>query len=188
VGKWVKEEKETAPYEYARLDIFQSYSLGDPYERDSKGKGRYFSNIQAELWWNFSPYVSAKWDAGFSPYHGNFEAFNFLITAKDKRNDAVEVQYRYTENSVKEINLAARVRTIPPLHLFGSMRYNLVDHWKVENVYGLEYKAQCWSLGLAVEDRGRSPDGTQEKELKVQVYLQLLNLGFLGRKPYPLGF
>jgi LPS-assembly protein len=189
LGKQVKQEKETAPYEYARLDIFQSYSLGDPYERDSKGKGRYFSNIQAELWWNFSPFLSAQWDAGFSPYRGNFEVFNFLITGKDRRNDAIQVQYRYTKDSVKEINLAARVRTIDPLHLFGSMRYNLVDHWKVENVYGLEYKAQCWTLGLEVEDRGNSPDGTQQKELKVKVYLQLLNLGSLGRSlPYALGF
>jgi LPS-assembly protein len=188
VGKWAKEEKETAPYEYARLDIFQSYSLGDPYERDSKGRGRYFSNIQAELWWNFSPFLSARWDVGFSPYRKKSEEFNFLITGKDRRNDAIQVAYRYTRNRVEEISLAARVKTLPPLHLFGSMRYNLVDHWKVENVYGLEYKAQCWTLGLAVEDRGRSPDGTQEKELKVQVYLQLLNLGFLGRKPYPLGF
>ena len=189
VGKWAKDEKETAPYEYARLDIFQSYSLGDPYERDSKGKGRYFSNIQAELWWNFSSFLSARGDVGFSPYRKKFEEFNLLITGKDRRNDAVQVEYRYTDNRVEEINLTARVRTIPPLHLFGSMRYNLVDHWKVENTYGLEYKAQCWTLALALEDRGRSPDGTQEKELKVQVYLQLLNLGSLGRNlPYALGF
>ena len=188
-GKWAKEGKETAPYEYARLDIYQSYSLGDPYERDAKGKGRYFSSVQAELWWNFSPFLSAQWDAGFSPYDRNFQAFNFLITARDKRNDAIQVQYRYTRDSVKEINLAARVRTIPPLQLYGSMRYNLVDRWRVENVYGLEYKAPCWTLGLAVEDRGRSPDGSQEKERKVQVYIQLLNLGSLGRKPpYALGF
>jgi LPS-assembly protein len=189
VGKWVKEEKETPPYEYARLDIFQSYSLGDPYERDSSGKGRYFSNIQAELWWNFSPFLSAQADAEISPYRGSFEAFNFLITAKDNRNDAVQVQYRHTKDSVKEINFAARVKTIRPLYLFGSIRYNLVDNWTVENVYGLEYKAQCWTLGFAVEEKGRSPDGTQAKELKAEVYLQLLNLGSLGRKlPYALGF
>jgi LPS-assembly protein len=189
VGKRVKEEKEATPFEYARLDIFQSYSLGDPYERDSKGEGRYFSNIQAELWWHFSPFLSAHWDAGFSPYRGNFETFNFLITGKDRRNDAIQIEYRYTNNRVEEINLMARVKTIPPLHLFGSIRYNLVDNWKVENVYGLEYKAQCWTLGFAVEDRGRSPDGTQEKEIKVQVYLQLLNLGLLsGKKPDPLTF
>ncbi|MGQ9645854.1 MAG: LPS-assembly protein LptD [Thermodesulfobacteriota bacterium] len=188
VGKWVQEGRETAPYEYARLDLLQSYSLGDPYGRDSKGKGRYFSNIQAELWWNFSPFLSARWDAEVSPYDRSFQGFNFLMTAKDQRNDAVQVQYRYTKKSVEEINVAARVRTISPLHLFGSIRYNLVDHWKVENVYGLEYRAQCWTFGLALEDRGKSPDGTQKKELKVQVYFHLLNLGSLGRKSYLLDF
>jgi LPS-assembly protein len=189
VGKWAKEGKETAPYEYARLDIFQRYSLGDPYERDSNGRGRYFSNIQAELWWNFSPFLSARWDAELNPYRWNFETFNFLITGKDRRDDAIQVEYRYTKDRVEEINLAARVKTISPLHLFGSMRYNLVGNWKVENVYGLEYRAQCWTLGVAVEDLGESPDGAQQKELKVRVYLQLLNLGFLsGKRPYPLTF
>ncbi len=160
--------------------------MGDPLERDSKGKGRYFSNILAELWWNFSPYLSARWDAEFDPYHRNFDVFNFLIITKDRRNDALQVQYRYTKDNIREINLGARIRTISPLYLFGSARYNLVDHWKVENIYGAEYQAQCWTLGLFVEDRGRSPDGTQEKELKFQVYFSLLNLGSMGHKPYPM--
>jgi hypothetical protein len=69
------------------------------------------------------------------------------------------------------------------------MRYNLQDKWWVENVYGFEYKAQCWTLGLVVEEKGRSPDGTQAKELTAKVYLQLLNLGSLGHTlPYALGF
>jgi hypothetical protein len=39
-------------------------------------------------------------------------------------------------------------------------------------------------LGLAVEDKGRSPDGVQRKELKFHVYLNLLGLGSLGKKPF----
>ena len=33
-------------YEYARLNIFQSYSLGNPYKRYSKGKEKIFSMFQ----------------------------------------------------------------------------------------------------------------------------------------------
>ena len=186
VGKPRKEGVESGPREYAKLKVFQSYSLGDPFERDSKGKGRYLSNIVAELWWNFSPYLSARSDAEFDPYHKNFDVFNFLINAKDRRNDALQVQYRYTKDSIQEINLGVRIRTISPLYLFGSIRYNLVDHWKVENIYGAEYQAQCWTLGLFVEDIGRSPDGTQEKEVKIEIYFTLLNLGSMGHKPYPM--
>ena len=186
LGKLRKGGVESGPYEYAKLKLLQSYSLGDPLERDSKGKGRYFSNILAELWWNFSPYLSARWNAELDPYHGNFDVFNFLISTKDRRNDALQVQYRYTKDNIQEIHLGTRIRTVSPLYLFGSIRYNLVDHWKVENIYGAEYQAQCWTLGLFVEDKGRSPDGTQKKEVKIQVYLSLLNLGSMGHKPYPM--
>lgn len=184
IGKPEKEGITSGPYEYAKLKLFQSYSLGDPFIRDSKGGRRDFSNIQGELWWNFSPYLSAKWDGEFSPYHGNFEVWNFLLNLKDKRDDALQVQYRYTQQSIKEINVGARVKPISPLYLYGAVRYNLKDSWRVENIYGAEYQAQCWTLGLTVEDKGRSPDGTQKKELKFQVYLNLLGVGSLGKKPF----
>ncbi|MBM4339801.1 MAG: LPS-assembly protein LptD [Deltaproteobacteria bacterium] len=187
IGKPVKEGVTSGPFEYGKLKIFQSYSLGDPFTRDSKGKGRYFSNIFGELWWNFSPYLSAKLDGEFSPYHGNFEVGNATITVKDKRNDAIYAQYRYARGNIKEVNAGARIKTIPSLYLFGSFRYNLLDNWKVENIYGAEYQAQCWTLGVTVEDKGRSPDRTQEKELKFHVYVNLLGLGSLGKRSYFMG-
>lgn len=187
VGKPEEEGVTSGPSEYAKLKIFQSYSLGDPFNRDSKGKGRFFSNIKGELWWNFSPYLSAKLDGEFSPYHGNFEVGNATIRFKDKRDDALYVQYRYAQRHIKEFNAGARIKTIPSLYIYGSARYNLKDQWKVENIYGAEYQAQCWTLGLTVEDKGRSPDGTQKKELKFQVYLNLLGLGSLGKKPNIMG-
>jgi LPS-assembly protein len=186
VGKPMNEGVGSGPFEYAKLNIFQSYSFGDPFETDSNGKGRYFSDIQAELWWNFSPYVSAQADAGFSPYRGSFNVLNGLINVKDRRNDALQIQYRYTKDSTKEINFDARVKTISPLYIFGSLRYNLLDNWRVESIYGAELQAQCWMLGFVVEDWGRSPDGTQKKELKFQLYFTLLNFGSVGHKPYQM--
>ncbi|MBM4307558.1 MAG: LPS-assembly protein LptD [Deltaproteobacteria bacterium] len=187
IGKPEKEGVSSGPSEYGKLKIFQSYSLGDPFTRDSKGKGRNFSNIQGELWWNFSPYLSAKLDGEFSPYHGNLEVGNASINIKDKRDDAIFAQYRYAQRNIKEVNAGARIKTIPPLYVYGSVRYNLLDHWKVENIYGAEYQAQCWRLGVTVEDKGRSPDRTQEKELKFHVYVNLLGLGSLGKRSYFMG-
>ena len=191
VGRPEKETTTSGAYEYAKLKIFQSYSLGDPY-LDSEGKKRSFSNIQAELWWNFGPYVSAQSNAAFNPYQGNFDVFNFLLTGKDRRNDAVQVQYRYTGepplNRVQEINLDARIKTISSLYVFGSYRYDLLNHWRVATIYGAEYQAQCWSLALVVENLGQSPIGTQQSEVKVKFHFSLLNLGSVGHKPYHMTF
>ncbi len=184
VGKPEKEGISSGSYEYGKLNVFQSYSLGDPFQIDSKGKERDFSNIQGELWWNFGPYVSSQWDAEFNPYEGHFDRLNALINVKDRRNDVVQVQYRNTKGNIKEINFDTRVKTIAPLYLYGGMRYNILEKMRVENIFGAEYQAQCWTLGLTIEDRNRSPDGTQRKELKFQVYFNLMGIGSVGQKPY----
>ena len=183
VGKPLKEGVESGPYEYAKLKIFQSYSLGDPFERDPRGEDRYFSNIRAELWWNFSPLISARGDAEFNPYDGEFDGINGLLLLKDLRNDLFRIQYRYTRDNVETINLDARIKTISSLYLFGSYRYNLFENTRVESVYGFEYQSQCWSAGLVVEDINQSPDGTQKKELKINFYVNLLGFGSVGHKP-----
>jgi LPS-assembly protein len=187
VGKPEKEGVESGPYEYAKLKIFQSYSLGDPFVNEvvNEGKEGKFSNIQAELWWNFNPYVIARGDAEFNPYRGNFETLNALIRVKDQRDDAVLAQYRFTRNNIQEVNFLARVRTIKPLYVYGATYYNLLEKRLVETVYGAEYQAQCWTLGVTVEDINGSPDGTQKKELRFQVYFNLLGIGSVGHKqPY----
>jgi LPS-assembly protein len=189
VGKPQKEGVSSGPFEYAKLKIFQSYSLGNPSWFnpefiDAEGKKRSFSNIQAELWLNLNPYVSGHWDAEFNPYRGSFDILNFLIKVKDRRNDVVQVQYRDTKDNVREVNLDARVKIIPPLYLFGSFYYNLLAGTWVQGFLGAEYQAQCWSVGFVVTDKNRSPNGVQRHELSFRAYVNLLNLGSGGKKPY----
>jgi LPS-assembly protein len=187
VGRPEKEGVSSGPFEYAKLMIFQSYSLGDPFV-DSSGKNRSFSNIQGELWLNFGPYLSAHWDGDFSPYRGSFDINNVAIIAKDRRNDAVQIQYRDTRGTDREINLDARVKTIPPLYIFGSFYYNLLAGQWVQAVIGAEYQAQCWSAGFFVEDINGSPDGTQKRQVKYHFYVSLLNLGSTARAPALMKF
>ncbi len=188
IGKPIKEGVTSGPYEYLKLKIFQSYSLGDPIQKEPNGKGRYFSNIKGEMWLNFGPYLSARADAEFNPYHGRFDGLNGVITVKDRRDDMVQVEYRSTKTPnlerVKALNLHARVKTIPPLYIFGSFRYNILEGMRIESIYGAEYQAQCWSLAVTLEDRNRSPDNTQKRDLKFQIYINLFNLGSIGHRPY----
>jgi LPS-assembly protein len=188
VGKPLKQGEASGPYEYAKLRVFQSYSFGNPLQRESNGKGRDFSNIRAEMWLNFGPYLSAKGETELNPYHGRFDVLNGVVTVKDRREDMVQVEYRSTKipnlERVKAINLNARVKTIPPLYLFGSFRYNLLEGMRIETIYGAEYQAQCWTLAVTLEDRNRSPDHTQKRDLKFQIFINLLNLGSVGHKPY----
>jgi LPS-assembly protein len=220
IGKPEKKGVSSGPHEYGKLILSQSYNFGDPYEdyqyerfgnpfRFVLKEKQYLSNIRGELWWNFSPYVTARWDAELDPHRWDVDRFNFTLKVRDRRGDVIQVQYRNTQGNrieeiifdprattppffylhdetsgnVRAINLDARVKTIDPLYVFAGFRYNLSDHYNVVNTYGAEYQAQCWSAALAVEQWGRSPDGTRKKELKVIFYFNLLNIGSLGHRP-----
>jgi lipopolysaccharide assembly outer membrane protein LptD (OstA) len=76
------------------------------------------------------------------------------------------------------------VKTIDPLYLYGGVRYNILEKTGVESIVGAEYQAQCWTLGLTIDNKNQSPDGTQKRELKFQVYFNLLGMGSTGHKPY----
>ena len=201
VGKPDKETIDSGPYEYGKLRVFQAYSFGDPlFVKDSKENR--FSNIQAELWWNFKPNILARWDTEFDPSQGRFNGFNFLVNVKDARNDAFQIQYRSTGDSLRQVNLDeppqpnqdqrkvrtinfdTRVRTIQDLYLYGGIRYNLLEKTRIESIYGAEYQAQCWTLALTIEDKNRSPEGTQKRDLKYQVFFNLLGFGAAGQKSY----
>jgi len=188
VGKPAKRGPEAGPYEYAKLNIFQSYSFGDPLSRSRKGTGRNFSDIQGELWWHFNPYITAQTDAALNHYDWNLDVFNSSFTLRDRRNDALWVGYRYTKDIAQGIHVFGRVKTIEPLYLYGAVFYNLLDNTRVESTYGVEYQSQCWTLGLNIEDISPSPDGTQRREFKVHLYFNLKGLGSVGRRPGSLTF
>jgi lipopolysaccharide assembly outer membrane protein LptD (OstA) len=208
VGRPIREGLESGPREYAKLKIYQGYSFGDPFERDESGRGRYFSDVVGELWWNFGPYATARGDVGISPYDGTVKRLNGLVTLRDHRNDSFQVEYRKTKNTVSEVfnltsnsfqvvssaggietlNLTARVRTIASLYFFGGVSYNLKDSQWTERIYGSEYRAQCWTLGLVVGEKGSSTTSFNASELTFQVYLNLLGLGSVAGRPSPMRF
>lgn len=184
VGKPAKEGVTSGPREYARLTLLQSYSLGDPFEITRDGEKRYFSDINAELWYYFNPYLSGRVRVAFNPYDLHFSQFNGLLDLRDRRNDGLHLEYLYTKDQVQEANLYARFRTIDPLYLSGGIRYNILENTPVETYAGGFYQAQCWSLGLTYNYIYASPNGLQPRDQRYWVHVSLLGIGAIGHKPF----
>ena len=187
LGKSGPDKVGTGPYEYVRLKVFQGYSLGDPYALDESNTGRYFSNIRGELWMHFNPYLSFRGEAELDPYRWDFNILNGLFKVKDLRDDTIQVEYRFTKDNIQELNVFTKFRTIDSLFLYGGIRYNLLDKFWVETDYGAVYQSQCFSLGLLFENINKTPTGTQQRELKVELFVTLLGIGSLGHMPYIFG-
>jgi LPS-assembly protein len=165
-------EKPEAPLyvyrDFCRLKFWQSYDIEEAL-RDDGGSGRRpFSDIRAEL--EFNPYdcLSLKGDTGWSPYDGDFTAYNALLVLCDRRGDGGLLDYRYTQDGTNSIRTEARVKLFDPVSAYGEYEYNIRDGQDVKTIVGLKYEPQCWSLDVSyIDDR---TGGTREFFVELGLY------------------
>ncbi len=166
-----------------KLEVFQSYSLGDPFFPGEDSPEKRFSNIRGELWFSPLPYFDLRSDAEYSLIQDQIALYNGLATISDARGDSLSAEYRFSRDELEEINLYSRIRLGQWAELFGSYRYDLFNDIRVETEAGLTYWSKCWNVTFSVEDRNRSFDRTRDDELKFKFKISLLGLGSVGSGP-----
>ncbi len=183
IGKEVGKDGEVTYPEYLYLKMYQGYNFSP----DLPDAGvEHLSNLAAEA--RIAPFtwLSGTMQLEYNPHHKRLDLFNSGIQFADTRGDKLGVQYRFTKSldlfpGVEEINTELGIRIIDPLDLYFDYRYNLRDNVRIETVYGLDFRHQCWEVSLRVHDINRQPDPTEpggtNSELKVMVWLTLTGLG-----------
>jgi LPS-assembly protein len=190
-GKTRKVGGGSAVRELLRLTVSQSYSFGDPYWREAEsGRGRYFSDIEGEVWLNPSRYLNVLGDLRYNPYENYLDGFNVSAALSDKRGDGLGLEYRYSRDEVENINASLNVRIRHWLDLFGTYSYNIREKRRIFTIFGLDFRAKCWGLRVSIEDIKQSPltvmDGTLtrlvEDEINFRVQVTLTGVGSVGMK------
>jgi len=181
-------------YTYRELlgfTVSQNYSFGDPFKEEARsGDGRYFSDIEAELWSNPSEYVNIQGDLRYNTYKRYLGAFNVYTALADKRGDTFGLEYRFNKDEVENINVDFSARLLDSLDLFATCNYNILEKRRISTVYGLEFRAKCWEIRLSVEDKKRSPVTVEEgvatrlveDEIKFRIQVTLTGIGTVGQK------
>jgi LPS-assembly protein len=142
------------------------------------GDREHLSNLIAEA--RISPFtwLSGTMDLEYNPHQQRLDVFNTGVNFNDKRGDQLYVEYRSSErHDVESINTYLTIRTIDPLDFYFAYRHNLRDETRIETVYGLDFRQQCWEVSLRVHDINRSPDRRRDGEIKVMVYVTLTGIG-----------
>jgi len=183
IGKEVGADGEVAYPEYLYLKIYQSYNFFPHLSSEER-----ISNLAAEA--RIAPFtwLAGTMDLEYNPHHNRLDVLNAGVQFADTRGDKLGVQYRFTKSfdvspgvvaGVEEINGELGIRIINPLDLYFAYRHNLRDKVRIETVYGLDYRHQCWEVSLRVHDINRQPDRdpSERSELKVMVWITLTGLG-----------
>ncbi|MDO9516135.1 MAG: LPS assembly protein LptD, partial [Syntrophales bacterium] len=175
IARLKDEEGGTSYREFFRLKLSQVYDIKEA-RRETTGSlqpRRPFGNITSEL--DFSPfrYLSLDADASFDVTSGEWEEINSTFDINDARGDSLTAEYRYTQNSVEEINLSFKGKATEALDLMYILRKDKLGNKTLETTYALDYHKQCWSVEFSYTD---SPD-----DRSFMVVFSLYGLGKVGR-------
>ena len=156
--------------ELLRLKLAQAYDVKEA-RRDMTGREgeRPFGDLDVELDCMPSEYLSFRGRNRFSVNSGQWKQTNYDLYLTDWRGDLATLGYRYTQNSVEEINLLLKVLVTKTMDMTYVMRKNQLDQRYVERTYGLNYRRQCWSVELSYSD--------SENDRRLMMSFSLYGLG-----------
>jgi LPS-assembly protein len=183
IGKEVDADGEVTYPEYLYLKLQQGYDFSPHryyYDENNnlEGEREHLSNLIAEGRVSPFPCLSGTMDLEYNPHQQRLDVFNAGVAVKDKRGDHLDVEYRFTDRyQVESINTYLTVHIIDPLDFYFAYRHDLQDKTRIETVYGLDFRQQCWEVSLRVHDINRSPDGRRDDDIKVRIYVTLTGIG-----------
>ena len=135
--------------EFLRLKLFQTYDINEA-KKGMDGiviERRPLSDIGIEVDFNPHKYFSFMARNQYNIYDG-WKQMNYDLNIKDWRGDMLTAGYRYTLDSIEEINV--NLKAVITNNITGNFvsRRDMFNSRTVENTVGLTYHSQCWSLGL----------------------------------------
>ncbi len=135
--------------DFFRFKIFQAYDINEA-KRDMAGSAterRPLSDFGLELDIKPHTYVSFSARNKYSVYNG-WKEMNFDLGFSDWRGDKLNIGYRYTLDSLEEIN--AELKAVITQRLSGRLAVKLdrFNNQTVENAVGIFYAEQCWGVGV----------------------------------------
>lgn len=146
----LKDEKGASSYlEFLRLKLFQMYDINEAKKgmESITAERRPLSDIGIEFDLAPHKYLSFAARNYYSIYNG-WKQTNYDLNISDWRGDKLTVGYRYTLNSIEEINVSLMAMITKNIEGIIVSRRDQFNSRTVENTVGVVYRSQCWALGF----------------------------------------
>ncbi len=136
--------------EFLRVKLFQTYDINEAKKNiEGTAERRYLSDMGTEVDFRPHQYLSFSARNQYSVYNG-WTVTNYDASISDWRGDNLTVGYRYTLNSIEEINVNLKAVITDKIDGTFISRRDQFNSRNVENTVGLVYHKQCWAVGLEV--------------------------------------
>ena len=146
----IKDEHGAYSYlEFLRLKLYQTYDIHEAnksMEGVTEGR-RPFSDMGIEVDLTPHKYLSFMARNIYNVYDG-WKQTNYDLNVRDWRGDMMTVGYRYTADSIEEINFYLKAVITKNIDGTFISRHDLFNSRTIENTVGLFYHKQCWGMGF----------------------------------------
>jgi len=116
----------------------------------------------------------------YSVYNG-WTVTNYDMTISDWRGDSATLSYRYTLNSIEEIDVSLKAVITDKIDGTFISRRDQFNSRSIENTIGLVYHKQCWAIGLEYSKTDSlGLDSQMTTDTKFILKLSLTGLGKFG--------
>ncbi len=166
----MKEKTGFSYLEFLRLKLTQTYNILEA--RSSSQDTKPFSPIDIETDILPGKYFSVRSLMTFDPNDGEWKRLNHDFNLFNARGDTASVGYRYTQDTLEELNLSLRAKFNKEIDLLYVLRQNLLDKRNLESSYGIDYHKQCWSALLSYSEL--------DNDRRVMIVFTLFGLGRIG--------
>lgn len=140
--------------EIVRFKLFQTYDIREARrsvqadEPDSEP----FRDLNMELFIDPFSYLSFAARNKLDVNSGDWLQTNYDLVLRDWRGDSATLQYRYTQDSIEEINLNLNAKLTSQLDALFILRRNELEEKNLERTYLLKYHRQCWGVDFGYSD------------------------------------
>ncbi|MEA1935198.1 MAG: LPS assembly protein LptD [Thermodesulfobacteriota bacterium] len=148
------EDKSISYLEFFFIKLSQTYDIreGRKHRGSPTTEKRPFSNVDMELKFDPFQYLSFDADVSYDVNSGEWKKTNYDLTLSDWRGDSATVEYRYTQQTLEEINVFLKAKVTDSLDLTYVLRRDEMNNIYHEATYGLDYHKQCWSMAVTYSD------------------------------------
>jgi len=129
--------------------------------------------------------LSTDWslDSGwqYNPDQKQTERANLSARYQPELGKTVNMGYRYTRESLKQLDISSQWPFAGRWHALGRWNYSLPDSKLLEGLAGLEYNAGCWAFRSVLHSFSTA---TTQRTNAIFFQLELNGMGHIGSNPF----
>lgn len=167
--------------EFLRIKLFQTYDINEAKKQvEGTGERRTLSDMGMEVDLRPHKYFSFAARNQYSVYRG-WTVTNYDMTISDWRGDSATFSYRYTLDSIEQIDAYLKAVITDKIAATFIMRRDQFNSRTVENTLGVLYHKQCWAVGVDfTKSESLGIDSQMTTDTRFVLKLSLAGLAILG--------